>query len=492
LHLEIFQDTEVAMKFTAQFLSESEQNHIHEQSLRILAEVGVKFHGEKSLPLLEKNGAKVDWDSKIARIPGEMVAEALSTAPKSFVLGARNPDYAYPLPSSATRYCIDGTASFVLDPESGQKRYGTSKDIADSLRIFQQMDMGVMAWSPTVASEAPAHSRVLHEFFSIIKSTSKHGQHEVHHPRQVPYLVEGLKAVMGSEDAIRARNDYSLIYCPVAPLMHDGAMLDAYLELGDWNLPVMVMPMPVNGTTGPASLLSNLCLANAEELSSIVIFQLAHPGRQVIYSSATGSVDFRSGAYLAGTPEMGLQSAALVVMGRYYNLPSTSAGCSSDAKEPGPEAILDKLITTIPPLIAGSDMIVGTGEIEGDQLLILEQLVVDNELAHICERLVAGVDSSPSKDLYDDIAKIGPGGHFLGAKSTRQAARSDEFFISKLMDRHPYEAWLELGKPNMYHNARQKVNEILAGPTIDPLPEKVVSELDRILQAADRELADED
>ncbi len=477
------------MKFTAQFLSDDEQLRIHQETLHILADVGVKFHGEKALPLLEKNGAKVDWDTRIAHIPQELVDEALRVAPKSFVLGARNPQYNYAMPSALTRYCIDGTATFVLDPESGQKRYGTSVDNDKSLRIFQQMDMGVMAWAPTAASDRPAHSRVLHEFFGIMKSTSKHGQHEVHHSGQIPYLVEGLRSVLGSEDAIREQMNYSLIYCPVAPLMHDGDMLDAYIELGHWNMPVMVLPMPVNGTTGPASLFSNLCLANAEALSSIVIFELAHPGRPVIYSSATGSVDFRSGAYLAGTPEMGLQSAAMVVMGRFYNLPSTSAGCSSDANEPGAEAILDKLITTIPPVSAGSDIIVGLGEIEGDQLLILEQIVVDNELAHLCERLYAGVDGGDSKNLYEDIARVGPGGHFLGSKNTRRAARSDEFFMSKLIDRHPYEAWMDLGKPNMYRNAREKVNEILAGPLQDPLPENVLCKLDEILLAADKELA---
>ncbi|HEY6073891.1 MAG TPA: trimethylamine methyltransferase family protein, partial [Anaerolineales bacterium] len=434
------------MKFTAQFLSEEEQNHIHADTLRILAEVGVKFHGSKALPLLEKHGAKVDWDSKIARLPAEMVMEALHAAPGSFVLEARNPAYSYPMPSTVTRYCIDGTAAFVLDFKTGQKRYGTARDIQESLRIFQQMDMGVMAWAPTVASDAPAHSRVLHEFFGIMQFTSKHGQHEVHHPSQIPYLVEGLKAVAGSEAALRAHPCYSLIYCPVAPLVHDGGMLDAYIELGVWGVPVMVLPMPVTGTTGPASLFSNLCLANAEALSTIVVLELAHPGRPVIYSSATGTADFRSGAYLAGTPEMGLQSAALVTMGRFYNLPSTSAGCSSDAKETGAEAILDKMMTSIPPVCAGSDIIVGTGEIEGDQLLIFEQLVVDNEIGRLCERLYAGVDGSPTKELYDDIAKVGPGGHFLGSRNTRNAAHTDEFYMSKLMDRHPYEAWTNLGK----------------------------------------------
>ena len=106
------------MKFTAHLLSEEEQNHIHNDTLRILAEVGVKFHGEKALPLLQKHGAKVDWDTKIAYIPKEMVTEALSLAPKAFVLGARNPEYNYAMPSPVTRYCIDGTAAFVLDFET--------------------------------------------------------------------------------------------------------------------------------------------------------------------------------------------------------------------------------------------------------------------------------------------------------------------------------------------------------------------------------------
>ncbi len=479
------------MKFSSKFISEDEQELIHHETVRILRDIGIKFNGKKALPLLEKHGAIVDWNSRIARFPVELINEALSLAPKSFILGARNPLYNFPLPSSVSRYCIDGTAAFTLDSETGQKRYGTSQDIEDGLRILQSLDMGVMAWPPTTASDTPANSRVLHEFFGLIRSTSKHGQHEVHHPGQIPYLIEGLSAVLGSEDAIRSNKNYSLIYCPVAPLMHDGDMLDAYLELGKWNMPVMILPMPVNGSTGPASLFSNMCLANAETLSSIIVFELENPGRPMIYSSATGSIDFRNGAYLAGTPEMALQSAALVTMGRYYNLPSTSAGCSSDAKEPGAEAVLDKLITTIPPVSAGADIIIGFGEIDGDQLLVFEQLIVDNEIAHLCERLHSGIDAGENKNLFDDISKVGPGGHFLGSRHTRLAARSDEFFMSDLIDRHPYESWMELGKPGMYKNARDRVGEILEAPFVDPLPENVITDLDKILQRADVELAKE-
>ncbi len=76
----------------------------------------------------------------------------------------------------------------------------------------------------------------------------------------------------------------------------------------------------------------------------------------------------------------------------------------------------------------------------------------------------------------------------MKARSTRQAARSGEFYMSKLIDWHPMEAWVELGQPTLYANARAKVQEILAAPLEDPLPEDVMGKLDEILRAAEREI----
>ena len=478
------------MKYHSQLLSENERERVHAESLRILAETGIRYHGEKALKLLSRSGAKVDWETKVAYIPEELVQQSIKTAPRTFILGARNPVYDYPLPSPASRYCLDGTAAFALDFTTGERRYGTRKDIENGLRVFQQMDLGIMAWAPVCAADTPASVRPLHEFFCMAEFCSKHGQHEIHRVEQVPYLVEGLIAILGSEDEVKKRHAFSLIYCPVAPLMHDGGMLDAYIALGEIDLPVMIMPMPVTGSTGPATLFSNICVANAEALSSIVIYQLAHPGRPLIYSSATGTMDFRNGAYLGGTPEMGLMSAALTEMAHFYALPSSSAGCTSDARQPGAEAVMEKIFTTLPPVLAGSNVIVGFGEIESDQLLVLEQIVVDNEIAHYCERIVQGVNTAEGQVLTDDVIKIGPGGNFLALRSTRSASRSNEFYLANLVDRHNREAWLELGKPSMYSNARQKVIEILDAPLVDPIPEKVIQKLDDILTAAWKEIKD--
>jgi trimethylamine:corrinoid methyltransferase-like protein len=149
--------------------------------------------------------------------------------------------------------------------------------------------------------------------------------------------------------------------------------------------------------------------------------------------------------------------------------------------------VLEKVISTIPPVLVGSEILIGFGEIEGDQLLVLEQIVVDNEIAHFCERVANGIDAS--KVYTDDVIRVGPGGNFLSMKSTRAEARSGEFYQEILFDRHATDKWTELGKPCMYSEARAKVREILSAPVVDPLPDSVLAALDEILARADTELA---
>lgn len=117
------------------FLSEENREKIHHESLRILAEVGVRFHSKTALRHLEQAGARIDYQNLIARIDQSLVEQALKTAPKEFTLGARNSDNNFAMPSSYTAYTLDGTASFALDFESGQRRYGTIQDIEISSRV---------------------------------------------------------------------------------------------------------------------------------------------------------------------------------------------------------------------------------------------------------------------------------------------------------------------------------------------------------------------
>jgi len=477
------------MRTHCTFLSDAEKERIHKDSLRILADVGVRFPSAKALTILKAHGARVELSERIARIPREMVEQALKTAPKSFTLGARNKAFDFPLPSPWTGYTLDGEATFAVDFDTGQRRDGLTKDLIASLRIFEHLPLGTVVWPNVMLSDIPVESSNIRITSLALTHSSKHIQHELHRPAEVPFLLEVLAAVLGSEEAIRQRNIFSVTYCTIPPLTHDEAMCEACLELAQFHVPILPYPMPACGSTGPASLYTDIAVANAESLSSLVLFQMAAPGTPIIYGHAAGIMNFNSGGFVEGAPESNLLNSGLGEMARFYGLPNTQAGCLSDAKAPGPQAVMEKMLTTLPLVLSGVDVINGIGEIEASQLLIQEQIVVDHEIACLCKRMRDGIRVSADRDYLEEVIRAKPGGNFLMEDGTLAACRNGEFVMPELVDRNTFERWEELGRPDLYQRARQRVRDLLDLPPKNALPDKVIGRLEDIMRRADKELA---
>lgn len=478
------------MQVQSQILSEDEKQLIHQESLRILSEVGAQFHSQKAREILKKHGAKVDDETKIVRISEELVNEALAVAPKEFTLGGRMPERDFKLPAKRSGYVLDNGGVFIRDFKTGERRVSNYQDNVELLRVFDAMEFSSVVWTTTI-NEFDQSSAKVKAAIASYKYTSLHIQDEMERPEEVPFIVEALEAILGSEDAVRERKIYSVVYCTLPPLGHEGQMCDAYLEMLDYEIPICLYPMPSAGSTGPASLFSNVALANAEALSSLVLFELAHPGTPIIMGDAPGSTDFRTGNFLEGSPEMVLQAAARGEMARFYDLPNEQAGCLCEANEHGAQAVLEKFTTTLPLVLSGADLIQGPGGLNTSNMMSLEQIVVDDEIARMCQRLRDGIDVSPEKNYFEDIKEVGPGGHYLRQRNTRTAARSAEFVTPVLVDRNPYEQWVELGRPDLYDKAKVKVEEILASPLKNPLPDDVIGKLDDIMRKAGDALTEE-
>lgn len=478
------------MRAQCSFLSSAEKERIHRDSLAILRETGVRFMSARARKILESGGAKVDHSSGVVKIPGDMVVGALKAAPKSFVLGARNPEFDFPMPSAWTGYTLDGEATFAIDFKTGERRSGRTSDLVASLRIFEEMALGRVVWPNVMLSDIPVASSNIRATCLSLMNSSKHIQHELHHTSEVPFLVEALSAVLGGVEEVKRRKIFSVTYCTIPPLTHDADMCDACLDLTKYHVPILPFPMPACGSTGPASLYSDIAVANAESLSAVVLFQLETPGTPIIFGHAAGVMNMRSGGFVEGAPESNLINTGLGEMARFYGLPNTQAGCLTDAKAPGAQAMIEKMITTLPLVLSGADVVNGIGEIETSQLLILEQIVVDHEMAVLCKRMKDGIEVSDRRDFTKDVIRVGPGGHFLMEESTLEACHSEEFCMPELMDRDTFDQWMELGRPDIYSRARTKVREILDSPQKRPLPGKVASRLEEIMHKADKELAE--
>jgi trimethylamine--corrinoid protein Co-methyltransferase len=146
------------------------------------------------------------------------------------------------------------------------------------------------------------------------------------------------------------------------------------------------------------------------------------------------------------------------------------------------------MLTTLPLAMGGADLIQGPGALETSNTMTLEQIVVDDEIACFCKRIRDGIDMSAAKNYVEDIKEVKPGGHYLMQSNTLAACRSREFMVPTLCDRGTYEEWAALGRPDIYERARERVEEILASPLKNPLPEDVIGKLEDIMHRADEAL----
>ncbi len=94
-------------------------------------------------------------------------------------------------------------------------------------------------------------------------------------------------------------------------------------------------------------------------------------------------------------------------------------------------------------------------------------------------RLVREDPIDAARALVDDIAAVGPGGHYLGRRSTRQFHRAGEVWQPSLWQRGPFEAYE--GRP-LVEEAAARADELLHTHVVDPLPDDVAAEVDAVIE----------
>jgi trimethylamine--corrinoid protein Co-methyltransferase len=232
-------------------------------------------------------------------------------------------------------------------------------------------------------------------------------------------------------------------------------------------------------------MVSMVTQANCEVLAMICLIQAAEPGTPVIYAPAVAAMNPRTGMYSSGSIDNGMMSAAAIEMGRYYDLPVIGSGCGSDMFRPGIQSSYERAMGLMLPLLARPDILVGPGLFGGSMILSYEQFLIDLEIYRASVFASNGLDTSEESWLEEIIAKAGPGGNYLGERSTKKALKDGKWFLPQMGVHDTMSKWEAAGKPSLLESARQKVYELLEKH--DPLPldphvEKEFEQLERRAQ----------
>jgi trimethylamine--corrinoid protein Co-methyltransferase len=79
--------------YHVKILEESQLDQLQFATLEILEQVGIHCPSEKALKIFAEHGGKVDFTQQIVKLPGSVVLEAMSHAPRFYTMGARNPAF---------------------------------------------------------------------------------------------------------------------------------------------------------------------------------------------------------------------------------------------------------------------------------------------------------------------------------------------------------------------------------------------------------------
>jgi trimethylamine--corrinoid protein Co-methyltransferase len=462
-------------------LDDGEIRQIHEATLDVIESVGVKFHSQNALDILEEHGATVDRETTVAKIPGAVVEKALSMLPEAFVLGARDPRYDLPLDGEHVYISSDGCGVFRREFD-GTVRASRKQDLADCARVVQALDH-VSATSAVVsAQDCPPETRVLHEFDACVRGSVKHDiVVSIKEDWEARSLIRMAEAMAGGSDELRRRPMFTAIICTVSPLHQERFGMDLALTLSEAGIPISFYPMPILGATAPITIAGSAVVNNAEFVSGATLVQLAHPGAPVIHGGGPTALYMDSGAYASNSPEAILLRSCQGHMADFYGVPAWYGAGATTAKEPGIQSAYENTLAMFMAYANGADVTFGTGLLDGSRILCLENIVVDDEIIGMVKRILRGIEVDDETLAVDLVKRMGFNGNYLFDNHTRRHVR--ELWQARLGETGNFAAWKNAGGKSITEKAQDRVREILAADPA-PFPEDLAQEFDAIIAAA--------
>ena len=457
------------------YLSEGEKQFVHEQTLRVLAEVGVAYNTPQAIELLAAAGAQVDRENLTARLGWELIEACLKTVPKRILLAGRRPVNDRVLGEWPLVATSDGMTTYMYDDLTGERRPGTADDLATLARLSDALDEIDVVWPSPMTGDVDPWTMPLVAQATMVRNSSKHVQDEVRTPEMVEPILEIYEAAVGAP--LTERPYFSVTNCTIAPLQHDKEMTEAGLKLCRRGVPIFILPMPQAGTTGPMTLLGTCIVNMAELLSAVVLFQLAQPGCALISGVGSAVAEMRTGGYISAGPEIGLINLMCLEMSKRYGLLTQATGISSDAKACNFQAGSEGGMTGLVAALAGADSLIACGGLDGVQNSSLAKVILDCDSVAAIRRYLREDPIDEAKALMDDIIGVGIGGHYLGRRSTRTFSRT-EVWRPASFQRGTFEEFKE--KP-LVQQAVERAHELLAAHEVEPLPDGVDRHIDDVI-----------
>jgi trimethylamine--corrinoid protein Co-methyltransferase len=468
------------VKNRCELMSYGDKRKIHEATLEVMEDVGIKVHSQTARQSLSEAGALVDDKTEVVKFPVSVVNSLTKKIPKEFTLAGRTKEYDLPLDGTHCYYTTDGCGVQVWEPKTRSRRPSVIEDIRKTAVISDWLPYVSIYEPMVVAHDVPQKIHVIKGVQVSMENTEKHILTEsTSTPEEARTQVAMAAEIVGSVEELKKRHYISAMVCTVSPLVLEGPTTEAAMVWAENHVPVHITGMAQAGMTGPATIPGDLIVNHAETLALACAMEAHSPGAPLMYGSVLSAMDPRTGAYIGGSPEAAILCGLSVEMAKFCEIPNSTGGLGSSAKVPGVQGSIENTLSSMTSALVGGEVVNGLGVLDGSTLLSYEQLLFDHEIAGMTLKTLSGVDVNEETLAVDLIKKIGIGGSFLGQKHT--LAHIKDYHVQLMWQNESFDQLVRKGGMDSLLAANEMIESILKKHSPVPLDRDISSRIDGIV-----------
>jgi trimethylamine--corrinoid protein Co-methyltransferase len=440
--------------------SEDQITDMHQTSLRILEELGMRVLLPEAREIFKRGGARVDEATNMVHFGRDMIEAAIASAPKSYTCRAGSPDRDIVLELGSLVFQPGAGAPHATDLERG-RRPGTGRDFRELVQLTQHFDIFQMMPPLIEPQDIPTNLRHYFTMDAQLTLSDKFPFVFSRGTQQVMESFEILRDFRGlSDDEFNSTPYCYTIVNTNSPRTLDIPMAQGLIDFARCGQMTIITPFTLMGAMAPITVAGAITLSHAEALAALTLTQLCKPGAPVCYGTFTSNVDMKSGAPAFGTPSHFQASLAAGQLARLIGLPwRSAAGSASNLNDV--QAANENQFGLWGCLMAGATVIIHAGGwLEGGLTVSYEKLVTDAEVLNMVAELCAGAKAGTDEIGFDAIKEVAPSGHFFATTQT-MARYNTEFYEPVVHDYANFGTWTERGAKDASTRATSVWEDIL-------------------------------
>ena len=390
-------------------------------------------------------------------------------------------------------YSASGQGLYCCDVATDKLRLATRQDLADLSRVVDAIP-GLGRSHPTfIPQDVPRPTAELHAFATIILNSSRPHAVSVYTERYIERFFD-IEVIARGGDAAAVREKRTF-FCKLwfnSPFMITEENVRIAMKARElFDQPIRVGLMPSAGSATPTTIAGCMVQQTAENIHCNIL-TLAVDGQLSGYRCGALATDMRTGGFTQSGPDVDLLQLASSQMAEFCfgGRTTVTRGPTTTAKVPGAQSMMEKSIATLFAIMGGTRSFGSLATLATADVGSLVQLMLDVEMMHYFQRLLNGVEVDEDRLAEEVICEVAPqGARFLDHEHTFEHYR-EELFSPELADRGVAAGWVDEPEA-MVERARAKAQHLVeTAPNLCPLSESDRREIQKILDAADREAED--